>query len=109
MWTIWFDDMEVEGSSFDEWQSCKNDGVVGIYISFGRGEDGVMRGAVLSGADWYWINPDGTIDSNYETSNDSGVWVPVDVPAGAVAKSGLWVSDERMQEFDAAVNVLVVS
>lgn len=109
MWKIWFDDMEVEGSSFEDWQSCSSEGVVGVYVSFGRGDDGVMRGAVFSGSDWYWMTPDGVIYSNNETSDDPGVWVDAEVPSDAVVKSGLWVSDERMAEFDSAVELLVVA
>jgi hypothetical protein len=109
MWKIWFDDVEVEGSSFEEWQACKNEGVVGIYVSFGRGEDGVMRGAIFSGSDWYWMTPDGVIHANNQTSDDPGDWVDVATPSDAVVKSGLWVSDERMNEFNVAVQDLVVS
>lgn len=109
MWTIWFDDMEVEGSSFEEWQACKGDGVVGIYVSHGRGDDGVMRGAVFSGCDWYWMMPDGTIYSNGESSDVDGVWVEADIPVDAVPKMGKLVPDERMIEFDNAVIELVVS
>lgn len=109
MWKIWFEAVEVEGPSFEEWQTCKSDGVIGIYISYGRSEDGVMRGAIFSGSDWYWMMPDGTIYSNNETSDGLGVWVDVATPPNADRKSGLWVSDKRMAEFDVAVQSLVMS
>lgn len=101
--------MEVEGSSFEEWQSCKSDGVVGVYVSYGRSDDGVMRGAVFSGSDWYWMMPDGTIYSNGESSDIDGVWVEAEIPVGAVSKKGKLVSDERMTEFGNAISDLVTS
>lgn len=100
MWTIWYNDSTVHGESLEEWKELPNTGVVAVYQYYGRGEDGVMRGKILSGTDWYWMLPDGTIEQNKDTTDIRDHWVKVRFPKGAVTKKGIWVTDEKMEEVE---------
>lgn len=100
MWTIWYKKDTVHGESVEEWSSLPDEGVVAIYQYEGRGEDGVMRGKIFLGTDWYWMLPTGEIGQNSETTDTKNYWVDVELPEGAMPKKGIWVTDKKMKQVE---------
>lgn len=98
-WKIWYESDEVTGSTLEEWTAAPEEGVVAIYELFYI-EDGIPWGRISSGSDWYWMMPDGNVDHNCYSGDEVGVWVDIDLPEGAVAKKGKWVSEERLNQVD---------
>ena len=106
MWTIWYEDSQVSGTTFTEWQSCPNDGVVAVYRLIEVDQFGNI-GHVCMGSDWYWMLPNGEIGESLNTGDNPGEWTECNPPAGAHSKSGLWVSDQRMQYVVDALNAYI--
>jgi hypothetical protein len=97
MWTIWYKDNKVIGSTFEEWQQAPSSEVLAVYRLYERKET-YNLGKVCLGSDWYWMTPDKEIGESLQTSDLVGEWTPNNAPAEAVSKSGIWASEERMEE-----------
>lgn len=100
MFRIWYEDGFIDGETFQDWINAPEDGVITIYQLFGYNENNIKLANICSGSDWYWMNTDGKIDQNGYSGDEIGVWVDVDIPNGAVAKKGKWVSLERLSEVE---------
>lgn len=99
MFRIWYEDQTIDGETFQDWSNAPETGIVAVYKHFGY-KGNIKLGVICSGSDWYWMTEDGMIDSNGYSGDEIGVWVDVDLPEGAIAKKGKWVSLERLSEVD---------
>lgn len=106
MWTIWYENSVMSGTTYSQWEMAPDEGVVAVYRLIERDQFGNI-GHVCMGSDWYWMLPDGSVGESLSTSDHPGEWLACDPPAAASVKGGIWVSDERMQEVYIALNYLI--
>lgn len=106
MFRIWYEGQTLDGETLEDWANAPETGVVAVYQALGF--KGTLKlGNISSGADWYWMTKDGLTDSNGYSGDEVGVWVDVDLPEGAIAKKGKWVSLERLQEVEEEIIEMV--
>lgn len=100
-WRIWYKgNLHFDGETQADWAALPDDGVIGVAIVFGKNEDGITLGELVSGSDWYWMFEDKIYQSN--TSSDiPNEWLPHNAPDGAILKKGRWTTQEELDDIDA--------
>lgn len=106
MWTIWYVDNKLTGTTVQEWIDAPDTDVLAVYRLLARDEFGNL-GHICLGSDWYWMLPDGGIGESLTTSDNPGEWVELNAPEGAHVKRGRWSSDERIQQVYDDLNALI--
>jgi hypothetical protein len=99
-WKIWYkDNIVIEGVTAEDWAAAPDENVVGIAAHFGRNENNIMLGALVSGSDWYWLY-DNQIHQSGTSSEIPGEWLAHSAPEGAILKKGSWTSNEEIARVD---------
>lgn len=102
-WKIWYiNNVEVEGSTPDDWANAPSTGVCAIAAFYGLDEYGRKLGQTWNWSNWYWM-VDNTIDQSTESVFVNNAPLPDNLPSGSIVKQGMFPTDDVIQDIHVKV------
>lgn len=95
IWKLWLTDRVIEGNSLADWEAVPSNNFIASLEYFGENSVGNRLYRISMGSDWYWMLNDEIFQTG-ESHDIPGQFIPNPAPEGSSVKSGIWVSQEVM-------------
>jgi hypothetical protein len=106
IWKLWLTDRTVEGKTLADWENVPSNNFIAAIEYFGKNEFENKLYRINMGCDWYWMIND-EIHSSGSSHDVPGEFFENPAPEGSSVKSGIWVSNEMMNEIATEIENIV--